>query len=101
MEGHTKRVTGLEFVSGSVLISSSADKTARIWREGADGGYACAAVLRDHQVRALHAMLCMLCWAAPCQESALSPQMPHSVKLLLLSSHNEYALVTTYSEVRI
>mmetsp|Transcript_2602 Transcript_2602/g.4424 ORF Transcript_2602/g.4424 Transcript_2602/m.4424 type:complete len:504 (+) Transcript_2602:171-1682(+) len=49
MEGHAKRVTGVQFVTGGVLLSSSADKTARIWRQDAEGGYACAAVLRDHQ----------------------------------------------------
>ncbi len=58
LEGHTKRATGVAFASaqGDVLLSSSADRTARVWRraEGAEGGegeggaWSCAATLSDH-----------------------------------------------------
>ena len=50
LEGHTKRCTGVSWVSSDVIVSSSADKTARVWRAGGEGGseWSCAAVLRDH-----------------------------------------------------
>lgn len=49
LEGHSKRVNGVVFLSSDVLVSASADKTARVWRSGGEsGGYECAAVLRDH-----------------------------------------------------
>jgi pre-mRNA-processing factor 19 len=49
LEGHSKRVTGVVFASPSVLITSSADKTARIWRGAEDGSsFTCASVLKDH-----------------------------------------------------
>ncbi len=49
LEGHSKRVTGVQFVSPGVLLTSSADKTARVWRADAAGAaFACAATLRDH-----------------------------------------------------
>ncbi|PNH07333.1 U-box domain-containing protein 72 [Tetrabaena socialis] len=51
LEGHSKRCTGVAYLLADLLVSSSADKTARVWR-GGDGGsdssWQCAAVLRDH-----------------------------------------------------
>ncbi len=50
LQGHSKRVSGLQYVSSSVIITSSYDKTARIWKSGDAGGdFACSAVLKDHQ----------------------------------------------------
>lgn len=50
LEGHTKRCTGVSWVAADVIVSSSADKTARVWRAGGEGGseWSCASVLRDH-----------------------------------------------------
>lgn len=48
MEGHGKRVTSVQFVSGSVVLSASADKTTRIWKEQQPGSFSCAAVLKEH-----------------------------------------------------
>ena len=47
LEGHSKRITGLQFMSPSVLVSSSTDRTARIWSEQ-QGSFTCSAVLKDH-----------------------------------------------------
>ncbi|KAG2485908.1 hypothetical protein HYH03_015352 [Edaphochlamys debaryana] len=47
LEGHTKRCTGVAFLTPDVIVSSSADKTARVWRN-AGGEWSCASVLRDH-----------------------------------------------------
>jgi pre-mRNA-processing factor 19 len=47
LQGHSKRLTGVAYAGGEVLLSSSADKTARIWR-GEGGNYSCAAILKDH-----------------------------------------------------
>ncbi|GLC42058.1 hypothetical protein PLESTB_001063500 [Pleodorina starrii] len=50
LEGHTKRCTGVAFMNPELIVSSSADKTARVWRSGSgeDAAWQCAAVLRDH-----------------------------------------------------
>lgn len=51
LEGHTKRCTGVAFINPELIVSSSADKTARVWRSGSGGDVAawqCASVLRDH-----------------------------------------------------
>lgn len=47
LEGHSKRLTSVAYASGTALLTSSADKTARIW-SGEAGSYSCAAVLKDH-----------------------------------------------------
>ncbi|KAK9804685.1 hypothetical protein WJX72_000013 [[Myrmecia] bisecta] len=48
LTGHAKRVTDVKFgASQEVVVSTSADKTARIWRAEGDG-YKAAAVLSDH-----------------------------------------------------
>jgi len=47
LTGHSKRLTQLAYASPNVLLSSSADKTARIW-SGEGGQYSCAAILKDH-----------------------------------------------------
>lgn len=47
LTGHSKRLTQLAYASSSVILSSSADKTARIW-SGEGGEYSCAAILKDH-----------------------------------------------------
>jgi hypothetical protein len=53
LAGHTKRVTAVQFASPQLLISSSADKTLRMWAPPADAsepgaGFACASVLSEH-----------------------------------------------------
>ena len=49
LEGHGKRVTAVAFGLGSSVVSTSADKTTRIWSSGGEGSYACSAVLKEHQ----------------------------------------------------
>ncbi|KAJ9513170.1 hypothetical protein QJQ45_029340 [Haematococcus lacustris] len=50
LEGHSKRVTGVQFASSTVILSSSTDKTVRIWRQQESGSsFACSAVLKEHQ----------------------------------------------------
>ncbi|GLI62339.1 hypothetical protein VaNZ11_004953 [Volvox africanus] len=49
LEGHTKRCTGVAFLNSELVVSSSADKTARVWRNSGDATvWQCASVLRDH-----------------------------------------------------
>lgn len=47
LEGHSKRINTVQYLSSTVLLSASADKTARVW-SGQEGEYNCKAVLRDH-----------------------------------------------------
>lgn len=47
LEGHTKKVTSVRYVSSEVLVTASADKTSRIWR-GSEGAYSSAAVCSEH-----------------------------------------------------
>lgn len=47
LEGHSKRITAVQYLSSAVILTSSADKTARVWK-GQEGQYECAAVLKDH-----------------------------------------------------
>jgi len=50
LTGHSKKVLDVAFVgSQKVIASSSADKTVRLWRQGAaeDAPYECAAVIED------------------------------------------------------
>lgn len=49
LEGHTKRVSGLQYVSGSTIITSSYDRTARIWKADSAGSFSSAATMKDHQ----------------------------------------------------
>jgi pre-mRNA-processing factor 19 len=60
LTGHTKRVTGVTFVTPELLLSCSADKTVRMWAPkaaeggveegagGAAGGMVCQSVLQEH-----------------------------------------------------
>ena len=57
LTGHTKRVTGVTFVTPELLLSCSADKTVRMWsrdaaegggEEGAGGAMVCQSVLQEH-----------------------------------------------------
>lgn len=53
LAGHTKRVTAVQFATPQLLLSSSADKTLRMWAPPADAsepgsGFACASVLSEH-----------------------------------------------------
>ncbi|KAG1656833.1 hypothetical protein FOA52_006288 [Chlamydomonas sp. UWO 241] len=47
LTGHGKRLTQVAYASPNVLLSTSADKTARIW-SGEGGTYSCAAILKEH-----------------------------------------------------
>lgn len=50
LEGHGKRVSAVAFGLGSSVVSTSADKTARIWSGGEGGAaFSCSAVLKEHQ----------------------------------------------------
>ena len=50
LEGHGKRLTAVAFGIGSSVVSTSADKTTRIWTSASEGStYSCSAVLKDHQ----------------------------------------------------
>ncbi|VFR01553.1 unnamed protein product [Cuscuta campestris] len=47
--GHTKRVTSVKFaVEGEMVVTSSADKTVRVWQESENGNYNCRHILKDH-----------------------------------------------------
>eukprot|EP00850_Spirogloea_muscicola_P001047 SM000004S14917 [mRNA] locus=s4:227863:232784:+ [translate_table: standard] len=49
LAGHTKRVTSVRFVpEKEYLLTASADKTVRIWKEGEEGAYECKHVLTEH-----------------------------------------------------
>lgn len=48
LEGHSKRLTCAAYATPSVLLTTSADKTTRIWSEQQPGSFACSAVLKDH-----------------------------------------------------
>ncbi|XP_038720575.1 pre-mRNA-processing factor 19 homolog 1-like [Tripterygium wilfordii] len=49
LSGHSKKVTSVKFVGdGDVVLTSSADKTVRIWQGAEDGNYNCRHVLKDH-----------------------------------------------------
>lgn len=50
LEGHSKRVTGVAYVTPEVLVSSSADKTVRVWRGPVQGPgeFTCTHTLKDH-----------------------------------------------------
>ncbi|CAH9137331.1 unnamed protein product [Cuscuta epithymum] len=49
LSGHTKRVTSVKFAAeGEVVVTSSADKTVRVWKESDNGNYDCRHVLKDH-----------------------------------------------------
>ncbi|KAH0930242.1 hypothetical protein HID58_015969 [Brassica napus] len=56
LTGHSKKVTSVKFVGDSDLVlTASADKTVRIWRDSGDRNYACGHTLNDHsaEVRAV------------------------------------------------
>ncbi|KAG2327823.1 hypothetical protein Bca52824_010551 [Brassica carinata] len=56
LTGHSKKVTSVKFVGDSDLVlTASADKTVRVWRNSGDGQYACGHTLNDHseEVRAV------------------------------------------------
>ncbi|KAF3558300.1 hypothetical protein F2Q69_00011377 [Brassica cretica] len=56
LTGHSKKVTSVKFVGDSDLVlTASADKTVRVWRDSGDGQYACGHTLNDHseEVRAV------------------------------------------------
>ncbi|CAE6026979.1 unnamed protein product [Arabidopsis arenosa] len=56
LTGHSKKVTSVKFVGDADLVlTASADKTVRIWRNPGDGNYACGQTLNDHsaEVRAV------------------------------------------------
>lgn len=49
LSGHSKKVTSVKFVSRDELfVTSSADKTVRIWQGNEDGNYNCRHILKDH-----------------------------------------------------
>jgi pre-mRNA-processing factor 19 len=50
LTGHSKKVTDVKFLGGQdTLLTTSADKTARVWKsQGEEGGFASAAILSDH-----------------------------------------------------
>lgn len=48
LEGHTKRVTAARFAGAGVIVSASADTTARLWRATGEGSFDCT-VLREHR----------------------------------------------------
>ncbi|KAG9154855.1 hypothetical protein Leryth_023912 [Lithospermum erythrorhizon] len=47
LSGHLQRVTSAKFVTGG-MVTSSADKTVRIWQGSENGSYDCRKILRDH-----------------------------------------------------
>jgi len=52
LKGHKKRVTSVHFhptVEQSVVLTTSADATAALWRRGDNGKYASYATLREHK----------------------------------------------------
>lgn len=48
LRGHAKAILCLINIS-DLLLSGSADRTVRIWRQGAEGRYCCLAVLQGHR----------------------------------------------------
>lgn len=50
--GHSKRVTGVHYSTADIIVTSSADKSIRLWTanegEAADGTYRCSSVLTQH-----------------------------------------------------
>lgn len=49
LSGHSKKVTSVKFVArDDFFLTSSADKTVRIWQGSDEGNYNCNHVLRDH-----------------------------------------------------
>nr|GMD62913.1 pre-mRNA-processing factor 19 [Ipomoea batatas]GMD65616.1 pre-mRNA-processing factor 19 [Ipomoea batatas] len=49
LSGHSKRVTNVKFaVEGEVVVTSSADKTVRVWQGSENGSYDCRHILKDH-----------------------------------------------------
>ncbi|EIE19108.1 spliceosome component, nuclear pre-mRNA splicing factor [Coccomyxa subellipsoidea C-169] len=49
LTGHTKKINSVKFFKdSSLLVSASADHTARMWRANEDGSYSAAHVLTDH-----------------------------------------------------
>lgn len=47
LEGHSKRVNAVAYITPEVLLSASADKTVKVWR-GPGGAFSCTATLKDH-----------------------------------------------------
>mmetsp|Transcript_13631 Transcript_13631/g.29224 ORF Transcript_13631/g.29224 Transcript_13631/m.29224 type:complete len:512 (-) Transcript_13631:704-2239(-) len=47
LEGHSKRLTSVAYATSSVLLTTSADKTTRIWSTES-GSYNCTATLKEH-----------------------------------------------------
>ena len=47
LTGHSKAVTDVKYAVGGALLTSSADKTVRLWKPS-DGSYGCAATMADH-----------------------------------------------------
>ncbi|KNA07665.1 hypothetical protein SOVF_169810 [Spinacia oleracea] len=50
LSGHSKKVTSIKIVpqDDSLVITTSADKTVRLWQGSEDGNYDCKQVLREH-----------------------------------------------------
>ncbi|XP_057486586.1 pre-mRNA-processing factor 19 homolog 1-like [Actinidia eriantha] len=49
LSGHSKKVTSVKFVSqGDFVVTGSADKTVRIWKDSENGNYDCQNTLKDH-----------------------------------------------------
>lgn len=50
LQGHSKRLTSVAYITPEVLLSASADKTVRVWRgpSQAAGEFTCSATLKDH-----------------------------------------------------
>ncbi|XP_047337261.1 pre-mRNA-processing factor 19 homolog 1-like [Impatiens glandulifera] len=49
LSGHSKKVTSVKFVSrADLVVTGSADKTVRVWKESEQGNYDCRHVLKDH-----------------------------------------------------
>ncbi|KAL5542356.1 hypothetical protein UlMin_010066 [Ulmus minor] len=49
LSGHSKKVTSVKFVArDNLFLSSSADRTVRIWQGTDDGNYNCNHILKDH-----------------------------------------------------
>ncbi|PON38165.1 WD repeat containing protein [Parasponia andersonii] len=49
LSGHSKKVTSVKFLArDDLFLTSSADKTVRIWQGSDDGNYNCNHILNDH-----------------------------------------------------
>ncbi|KAM7466398.1 hypothetical protein LguiB_013960 [Lonicera macranthoides] len=49
LSGHSKKVTSVKFVAqGEQIVTGSADKTVRVWKESENGNYDCRHILKDH-----------------------------------------------------